>query len=318
MTIVLPTSLNIERAAKTLREGGIVAFATETVYGLGCDTFNPEAIESVYRLKGRPRQNPTIAHVLEPSWVEQLTGAWSGQCDLLAKAFWPGPLTIVLPKKEKVPEAACGGRNTIAVRSPSHSVARQLLTSFGSSISAPSANRSGYISPTTAKHVENEFGGKVFILDGGPCEEGIESTVLSLVTEPEILRPGTIPVQAIEEIIGPVTQTNRVTQTDSPGTTEQHYSPHTTVNLLPTDEINSINDNMCAVLTLSGKPKEAKRCFQMPSKPKEYGALLYSVLRDADSVGANQIAIEQPPQTADWHAIQDRLMRCAANTSETI
>lgn len=314
MTLALPTSQNIERAAKTLQEGGVVAFATETVYGLGCDTFNPEAIDLVYRLKERPRQNPMIAHVLEPSGAHQLTTAWNEQCDNLAKAFWPGPLTIVLPKKENVPETACGGRNTIAVRSPSHPVARQLLTVFGSSISAPSANRSGYISPTTATHVEEEFGGDVLILDGGPCTEGIESTVLSLVADPDILRPGTIPAHAIEEIIGPVSRTNHSTQTDSPGTSAQHYSPRTAVILLTVSEINSMNDTTSAVLALSGNPIKAKHCFQMPTNPKEYGASLYRVLREADSTGANQIAIEEPPQTTGWHAIQDRLLRCTAST----
>ena len=314
MTILLPTNENIGHASKTLQDGGIIAFATETVYGLGCDTFNQNAIETVYRLKNRPKQNPTIAHIDEVSWAHRLTDSWTPECDKLAEAFWPGPLTIVLPKKETVPATACGGRNTIAIRLPSHPVARQLLARFGHPISAPSANKSGYISPTTAKHVEEEFGGEVTVLDGGQCKEGIESTVLSLVIEPTILRPGTISLFEIEEIIGPVSKTIHLGQTDSPGTTAQHYSPHTNVLLLSTNEINSMNDNSCAVVTLLGNPVGSHRCFQMPRTPKEYGTVLYSTLREADHIGATLIAIEEPPKTPEWHAIQDRLLRCATNT----
>ena len=314
MTILLPTEENIGYAAKTLQDGGVIAFATETVYGLGCDTFNQNAIETVYRLKNRPKQNPTIAHIDEVSWAHLLTDSWTPECDKLAEAFWPGPLTIVLPKKEAVPAIACGGRNTIAIRLPSHPVAHQILAHFGRPISAPSANKSGYISPTTAKHVEEEFGGEVTVLDGGPCKEGIESTVLSLVFEPTILRPGTISIFEIEEIIGSVSKTIHMDQTDSPGTTAKHYSPHTNVILIPTNEMNSMNDNTCAVLTLFGNPVKANHGFQMPRTPKEYGTVLYGTLREADHIGATLIAIEEPPQTTEWHAIQDRLLRCTTKT----
>jgi L-threonylcarbamoyladenylate synthase len=312
MTIVLPSKDSIQLATNTLLSGGAVAFATETVYGLGCDTFNKDAIQQVYSLKGRPRDNPMIAHVLDQSWADKLTEGWSETCARLAEAFWPGPLTIVLPRRSDVPPDACGGRDTVAIRCPDHVVAQELLQGFGSPISAPSANKSGYVSPTTAQHVADEFGDSILILDGGSCVEGIESTVISLVTTPSILRPGTIPIQVIEEVIGPVTEPTHELQTDSPGTTTRHYSPRAMAVLVSTDEMNALNDGTSVALVLSGTPKTSKYSFQMPENPKEYGALLYHVLREADSSGAVQIAIEQPPQTIDWHTVQDRLMRCAA------
>ncbi len=226
MTIVQPTTSSIQNATETLQAGGIVAFATETVYGLGCDTFNRSAIELVYRTKGRPAHNPMIAHILDVSWVTTLTDGWDDDCEKLAKSFWPGPLTIVLPKKENVPKEACGGRNTIAIRCPRHQVAQQLLECFGQPISAPSANKSGYISPTTAIHVDEEYHHEILVLDGGPCEKGIESTVISLVEKPTILRLGSVPQSEIEECIGSVFYTRELSQTNSPGTSLQHYSPH--------------------------------------------------------------------------------------------
>ena len=312
MTIVSPSHGSIDQAAKTLRDGGIVAFATETVYGLGCDTFNLDAINLVYATKGRPIHNPMIAHILDSGWVTLVTDEWNDQCSRLAEAFWPGPLTIVLPKKDNVPSSACGGRNTIAIRCPSHPVARQLLTRFNKPISAPSANKSGYVSPTTAKHVDEEFNGDVCVIDGGPCEEGIESTVLSLVGKPSILRPGTITQHAIEKIIGSVTQTKRTIQGDSPGTAQQHYAPLTNATLVTTHEINLVDDEHCVALAIFGNPQLAKKCIRMPSTPKEYGAMLYMVLREVDGESVSRIIIEQPPTTPHWIAIQDRLNRCTA------
>ena len=312
MTILSPTQESFAVAVKTLQTGGVVAFATETVYGLGCDTFNKKAIDLVYKTKGRPIQNPMIAHVADTSWVFQLTNNWDNCCDKLAEKFWPGPLTLVLQKKESVPRSACGGRETIAIRCPKPPVARQLLQHFNKPISAPSANRSGYISPTTAQHVEDEFGESIQIIDGGKSEEGIESTVLSLVKKPTILRPGTISKEAIEKIIGPVSFCHQTTQSDSPGTTSQHYSPHTPTKLLSTEDIKKINDTACVTLVIDGHPKLSKKNTQMPTSPKEYGAKLYSALREADQNNVSVIYIEQPPKNPRWDAIQDRLFRCSA------
>ena len=188
------------------------------------------------------------------------------------------------------------------------------MASFGSPISAPSANRSGYISPTTATHVEHEFDGLQTVIDGGPCEKGIESTVLSLVDEPTILRPGTVTPEEIEDVIGHVSQPKQTVQSDSPGTTNQHYAPRTNVLLLTTDQMNAVDDEHCVAIHMTNSTPRASRCIQMPNSPEQYGAALYSALRDADHANASCIVIEQPPKTKEWLAIQDRLMRCSANS----
>jgi L-threonylcarbamoyladenylate synthase len=220
----------------------------------------------------------------------------------------------VLPKKNTVPASACGGKDTIAIRCPRHPVASQLLASFGGPISAPSANLSGYVSPTTAAHVEQEFNGAQVVIDGGPSEKGIESTVLSLVNEPTILRPGTITAEEIKRVIGHVSQQEQTAQSDSPGTMAQHYSPHTNVVLLTTEQMDVVDDERCVAIHLEGRPATAMRRIQMPSSPEQYGAVLYNALRDADQDDASCIVIEEPPKTKAWLAIQDRLKRCSANT----
>ena len=314
MTIEAPTDEAIDSAVKTLQNGGIVAFPTETVYGLGCDTFNTNAIDLVYKTKGRPINNPMIAHIQNVSFVNELTDDWDDRCESLAREFWPGPLTIVLPKKKSVPKSACGGRETIAIRCPKHIVAQKLLKQFGHPVSAPSANVSGYISPTTAQHVEDAFGFCVNTLDGGPCEDGIESTVLSLVGATEILRPGTITRDEIESVIGIISNQRQTSQTDSPGTSLQHYAPNTPTRLVATNEIIKTQDNTCATIVLFGIPIKSKKNIQMPTSPKEYGAKMYGALRELDDIGASVIFIEKPPPTPSWLAIQDRLSRCAAGS----
>lgn len=312
MTISQPTKENIETAVRLLQQGDIVAFATETVYGLGCDTFNKSAIQKVYTTKGRPKNNPMIAHVLDSTWVATLTDSWNKQCESLSKTFWPGPLTLVVPKNKSVPTEACGGLETIAIRCPSNTVARQLLQSFGAPVSAPSANRSGYISPTTAEHVETEFGGDLYILDGGPCETGIESTVLSLVSEPTILRPGAITKEQIEDVIGPVFQQFVSQQSESPGTSLHHYTP-TTVTLLKTEEeVGAIDNLECVVLSIHKTPLACKHHIQMPETPNEYAAVLYAALREADLLQGSLVVIEQPPCESSWVAINDRVSRCCS------
>ncbi|MDP6542157.1 MAG: L-threonylcarbamoyladenylate synthase, partial [Phycisphaerales bacterium] len=187
MPVVSATQRAILEAARSLEGGGVVSFPTETVYGLGGDTLNKKAIQKIYSLKNRPSNNPLIAHVLNSSWAKQITCGWDEKCHLLAERFWPGPLTIVLPKANCVPKESCGGHNTIGVRSPNHRVASELLDKFGGPISAPSANKSGQTSPTSAEHVRDDFGNDLLILDGGNCDQGIESTVLSMVDCPTIL-----------------------------------------------------------------------------------------------------------------------------------
>jgi len=311
MTIVNPTQSSIQEAATTLQHGGVVVFPTETVYGLGCDTFNEEGIQKVYNLKGRPKNNPTIAHIHDVSVASLLTGCWDEKCQLLADHFWPGPLTIVVPKKKSVPHAACGGFETIAIRMPNHPVALSLLSAVGGPLSAPSANPSGYISPTTAVHVEQSFGGGVTVLDGGPCDCGIESTVLSLVDIPTILRPGSIPLSSIVELLPETKLTEPSSQTDSPGTTSKHYAPHTKTTLVDSESVDAIQNPDVIAITIEGTPRITKQVFVMPSCPIQYASKLYATLREADAISAHEILIEFPPQTPEWNAVINRLLRAS-------
>jgi len=312
MTIIKPTPEAMCDAASTLRDGGVVAFATETVYGLGCDTFNEKAIEQVYSMKGRPLNNPMIAHVLDVSWVSRLTDHWDDRCALLAMNFWPGALTLVLPRRDDVPTSACGGYDTIGIRCPSHPVAASLLEEFGRPISAPSANRSGRISPTRAEHADEEFDGQITVLDGGACGHGIESTVLSLVSSPAVLRPGSISVEELEECLGPVLHGDYQEQIDSPGTSSRHYAPKTSVKLCSHDEIENTADQDCAAIVLKSISITTKQTKTMPTTPTEYATQLYATLRELDTIGASKILIEQPPRTGEWLAIHDRLSRCSS------
>ena len=312
MPVVSATQDSIHEAATILRDGGVVAFATETVYGLGCDTFNENAIEVVYSLKGRPLNNPMIAHILDVSWVNQLTDHWDDRCALLAMKFWPGPLTLVLPRRSDVPASACGGYDTIGIRCPSHPVATALLREFNRPISAPSANRSGHVSPTRAKHVDNEFNGSVLVLDGGSCGHGIESTVLTLVKTPAVLRPGSISIEELEQSIGPVLQGDFQKQIDSPGTSRRHYAPKTLVKLCTHKEIEEIVDEECAAIVLETLASTTKQTTTMPATPSEYATQLYAVLREMDKIGASRILIEKPPGTDEWLAVRDRLSRCSS------
>jgi L-threonylcarbamoyladenylate synthase len=313
MGIVSPSQESYALAAKKLRDGGIVCFSTETVYGVGCDTFSEPAIAKVYKLKNRPTNNPMIAHILDVSWTNQLCSGWSNKCSLLATCFWPGPLTIILPKKESVPESACGGFDTIAMRCPSHPVARALLAEFDNPISAPSANKSGHISPTTARHVEDEFGDAITIIDGGPCEKGIESTVISMVNQPTIMRLGSVSVEEIRNTIGAVEIKTSVTQQNSPGTLMRHYAPNTKTNLLNKEEMDKTSDLDCVAIAIQGNPVLTKQVFQMPSNAQEYAKVLYSTLREADNAGVSRIVIERPCTAPVWLAVIDRLERCCSD-----
>ena len=312
MTILKPTPEAVCDAASTLRDGGVVAFATETVYGLGCDTFNENAIEQVYSTKGRPLNNPMIAHVLDVTWVSRLTDHWDDRCALLAMNFWPGALTLVLPRRDDVPASACGGYDTVGIRCPSHPVAISLLEEFGRCISAPSANRSGRISPTRAEHVDDEFDGRITVLDGGACAHGIESTVLSLVSSPAVLRPGSISIEELEEHVGPVLHGDYQGQIDSPGTSSRHYAPNTSVKLCTHDEIKNTVDQDCAAIVLKNITAPSKQTKKMPPTPTEYATQLYAVLREMDTIGASKILVEKPPRTSEWLAVRDRLSRCSS------
>jgi len=312
---------SIIHAASLLGAGEVVAFPTETVYGLGADTLNTQAIEKIYKLKDRPTNNPLIAHVLNEQQAQMLVKNWDERCRKLVNRFWPGPLTLVLDRSNTVPAEVTAGLDTIALRSPAHEVARQLLKEFGRSISAPSANKSGHISPTSAKHVFDDYQHEddLFILDGGRCEIGIESTVLDLTSEqPSILRLGAVTAEQLQEVIGKVTVPSINEQTISPGTSVKHYSPTTPVVLVDSEGISQILKAeaasvsvLCFKSTIVSQPHLV---IVMPDSAKEYAAYLYEALREADSKGLARIVIEIPScSTGNWAAICDRIMRAASD-----
>ena len=317
--LVEPTQDAIAEASRWLERGQLVVFPTETVYGLGADTTNAKAIELIYALKGRPADNPLIAHVLDDVQARRIVATWDDRCAVLSERFWPGPLTLVVARGE-VPVSATAGLDTIAVRAPRHVVARALLQMFGRAISAPSANRSGRVSPTTAGHVVADFPEAVelLVLDGGACEIGIESTVLELTgPTPRVLRPGAITVERLREVLGEVDATPVTTQLASPGTSLWHYAPRTPAELVETTQL---------AQRLAGGAPAAVLCFEpqsvrpphvpvpMPRSAEPYAARLYDALRTADAIGVSRIIIEQPQEThGPWAAIHDRLRRATGH-----
>ena len=314
----------LELAVRRWREGGVVAFPTETVYGLGADTLNRAALRAVYELKGRPANNPLIAHVLDAEQAQTIARQWDARCDMLARSFWPGPLTIVVNKSSRVPAEATAGLPTIAVRSPAHPVARRLLEKFGSPISAPSANRSGRVSPTRAEHVATDFADvdELLIIDGGPCEVGIESTVIDVSGEtPRLLRPGSVTLSQLRTVLGNIDAGEINQQAAAPGTSLQHYAPRTPAELVESSRLASRLaqvDGTCVVFCFEASVvKPPHIAIVMPRDPASYAKKLYEALREADRMQADRILIETPPGLANenddaWRAVRDRLRRATA------
>jgi len=268
---------------------------------LGANALDPAAIEKIYLAKGRPATSPLIVHVDSIEMARALVREWPERADRLSRVFWPGPLTLVLPKSPHVPDRLTAGLDTVGVRMPNHPIALALIRAAGLPVAAPSANRFGEISPTTAQHVRDALGDRVaMVLDGGRTTVGIESTVLSLAGGNAILlRPGMIAKEQIEGIIGPVQVTGDVADRahPSPGMHRRHYSPKTPLVLVKPGELPS-----------NGRGIR----LHMPADPREYAAVLYERLHQADSEGWDWIAIEQPPDEPAWAAIRDRLERAAA------
>ncbi|MBM4051522.1 MAG: threonylcarbamoyl-AMP synthase [Planctomycetes bacterium] len=321
MPIVLPyDSESVNYAAGELRSGSVVAFATETVYGLGARTMDPQAIQKLYALKRRPADNPLIAHVLDVVSARPLVLDWPMEASLLASACWPGPLTMILRKAESVPRAATGGRDTIAIRSPRHPLARALLHAVGAPISAPSANRSGQVSPTTAEHVAQDFIDErdLLVLDGGPCTVGIESTVIDLTTPvPVVRRPGSVTVERLRELLGRVDVEHASIQGASPGTAARHYAPERPALLVDGHDLQRALDaspEPAAVIAFEGRTVPSPHLLvPMPRDAEQYAAILYGALRRADASGYARIVIERPEQSGGaWDAVTDRLARATA------
>jgi L-threonylcarbamoyladenylate synthase len=294
----------IERAAKLLRAGRLVAFPTETVYGLGANALDSSAVDRIYEAKGRPPTSPIIVHVHSVELARQLTTEWTERASRLARRFWPGPLTLVLRKHPAIPHRVTAGLDTVGIRMPAHPVAHSLIRYSGLPVAAPSANRFGELSPTTAEHVRASLGDRVdMILDGGPSQVGIESTVLSLAgTRPVLLRPGMVTQEELEALIGDVdVGTVPDGAHPSPGMHARHYSPRTQLTLLPTRGF-----------TIYGRSGDSGRAVPMPRDPDQYAASLYSVLHDLDNENWDSITVEMPPDSPAWAGILDRLRRAAS------
>lgn len=313
---------DIARAAAILKAGGLVAFPTETVYGLGADAANDRAVASIFAAKGRPADHPLIVHIASASemsrWARDIPEtAWE-----LAAQFWPGPLTLILKRARGVAEAASGGRDTIGLRVPGHAVAQAILHALGGGIAAPSANRFGRISPTCADHVLSELDGRIeAVIGGGACAVGLESTILDLSgPRPQILRPGAVTVDMLAGIIGSLDEVPSAEAPKAPGSLEAHYAPTTPLRLVASPGLEAEAVRLAsagAVIVLARRePVSNVGCqwVRLPEGAAAYGHDLYARLREADAQGAGMILIESPPEGSAWIAVHDRLRRAAAGS----
>jgi L-threonylcarbamoyladenylate synthase len=324
----------IEAAAALIRKGGVVAMPTETVYGLAADASNADAVRRIFEIKGRPADHPLILHVADESQLRYWAREVPQSAKLLARQFWPGPLTLILPRSEHVSDSITGGQDTVGLRVPDHPVALALLRALGenAALAAPSANRYGRISPTTAQHVRDELGDSVaMILDGGPCQVGLESTIVSCIGDQvTVLRPGGIPLSAIENVLQ-----HKVMVVDSStaeirvsGSVLSHYAPTTPLELLPREQMwqraCELEAQGLRVATLEWSAPDAIPVQNtvhsehagisrtaMPANPVAYGQMLYATLRQLDNAHFARLLAEAPPQTVEWLAVADRLKRAS-------
>jgi L-threonylcarbamoyladenylate synthase len=312
---------DMREALRLLLAGEVIAFPTETVYGLGADASNPQAVAKIFALKGRPSDHPLIVHVATIAGLSEWGSEVPPMAFALAESFWPGPLTIIVRKARPVPDAVTGGQATVGLRCPSHPMAQELLRAFArigsGAIAAPSANRFGHVSPTTADHVRDEFGAGLFILDGGACEVGLESTIVDLSRgAPVLLRPGAVTREDIARVMGVVPRDRDAGAPRAPGTLDAHYAPQTAMALVSAQALDMQLRSLTnvAVLALHEAPYSARVTTWIAAgdDPVRYGHDLYANLRKLDEAGAKRILVEAPPRTMDWEAVNDRLERAAA------
>lgn len=314
---------DIQHAAAALRDGEVVAFPTETVYGLGADAANPLAVRRIFEIKGRPADHPLIVHIASADQLSDWARDINEDAYRLTRAFWPGPLTLIL-KRGGAPLEVTGGQDTVGLRAPCHPVAQALLQAFGGGIAAPSANRFGRVSPTRADHVRQEFGDAVrWIVEGGDCSVGLESTILSLAGEtPILMRPGSITLSALETVLGrPVALNAPASGIRASGTLDSHYAPATRVELCAPQDLERRLDELrtqgsCFALMARRTGALSTRfsgttLYPMPNTAEDYGRLLYASLREIDLAGHDLILVEAPPDAEDWTAIHDRLRRAS-------
>jgi L-threonylcarbamoyladenylate synthase len=306
----------LSQALQALKRGDVIGLPTETVYGLAADAMNISAVQKIFALKGRPVDHPLIVHIADSTQLSKWAIDIPEEAYVLAQHFWPGPLTMILRKQARVPDEVTGGQNTVGLRCPAHPMALTLLQQLQSGVAAPSANRFGRISPTTAQHVRDEFGDAVpVVLDGGECEVGIESTIIDLSSnQPRLLRPGMISQDEIEAVIGPIASNANRESPRVSGSLAAHYAPRTPMQMLPRNELISqylrkTQEGLhCEILCLDSLPEGIKGL----SLDNDYHAFahgLYAAMRELDNRHADFLLIEQTPQTSEWLAVNDRLNR---------
>jgi L-threonylcarbamoyladenylate synthase len=334
-----PDAAELEPAAEALRGGGLVAFPTETVYGLGANALESDAVARIFAAKGRPDYNPLIVHAADAEAARALAAEWPVAAERLAAAFWPGPLTLIVPKAAHVPDAVTAGLPNVAIRVPGHPVAQALLAAAGIPVAAPSANRSGEVSPTTADHVVRSLGDALdYVVDGGPCTLGIESTVVSLASAtPTILRPGSVTQEELSEVLGVVLIAGGPKEQPgaalpSPGLMDRHYAPRAQLRLIdpePTGLVALVAagpgveaflpmridsrtyGERTAVLSYSGAEYPGARVVRMRADPAGYAARLYATLHELDAEGYERILVERVPDEQEWAGVRDRLQRAS-------
>lgn len=313
----------IERGAQVIRQGGLVAFPTETVYGLGADATRTEAVSAIYVAKNRPPTNPVIVHVASVEEAQSVAEEWPPLATRLAERFWPGPLTLVVPRGRRIPAIVSAGADTVAVRAPAHPVARALIRASGVPIAAPSANRSSRISPTRAEHVLKHLDGHIhLVLDGGPTPGGLESTVLDVTcTPPRLLRPGPIAPNRLEEVAGRIdlrAPSSSGKALPSPGMLPRHYAPLVPLELARGTGRRRVEELLRKGLRPGWLPFRPARfvpgavVLPMPRDPSEYASLLYAALHAMEDAGVQIIVAAMPPDTEEWLGVRDRLLRGAA------
>jgi len=322
--VVRATQTEIEKAVETLRAGDLVVFPTETVYGLGANASNPAAVQKIFEVKGRPADHPVIVHIDHQRYLHRWVSQMPPQAERLAAMFWPGPLTLILPKSETVNDIVTGGQNSVGIRIPSHPMAQQLLTAFGGGIAAPSANRYGRLSPTKPEHVRDELGDAVHVmLDGGDSTIGLESTIVSCLDgEVRLLRPGSITRSQIQQIVGELTLGGEAPRV--PGDRVQHYAPSTPLEIVPWDSLEARAGDILAreekVAVLAMRPPLHTRRYMTwinaGKKPDAYAHNLYNNLRTLDRAQCVRILVQELPKDERWAAILDRLQRASGGVGE--
>jgi L-threonylcarbamoyladenylate synthase len=323
--VVRATQTEIEEAVEALRAGNLVVFPTETVYGLGANASNPAAVRKIFEVKGRPPDHPVIVHLDDPRYLHRWVSSVPPVAEQLSAKFWPGPLTLILPKADNVNDIVTGGQDSIGIRVPSHPIAQQLLNAFGGGIAAPSANRYGRLSPTKPEHVRDELGGALVILDGGDSPIGLESTIVScLNNEARLLRPGFITRSQLEQVVGTLAIGGLTPR--APGDRATHYAPSTPLEIVPSDDLEvragelTARDEKAAVLAMR-PPLQTQRYMtwiNAGKRPDIYAHNLYNHLRTLDRAGCLRIFVQSPPQDERWAAILDRLQRASGMGGESL